>query len=88
MLGHYPTAAHRLDALSRAGAELWIKRDDLTSKLYGGNKVRKLELIFAAAAARGARRLFTAGAAGSHHVLATTIYGRRAGFDVAALLIA
>lgn len=86
MLGHYPTAVQRIDALSRPGAELWIKRDDLTSDLYGGNKVRKLELILASAASRGARRLFTAGAAGSHHVLATAIYGRRAGFEVAALL--
>jgi 1-aminocyclopropane-1-carboxylate deaminase/D-cysteine desulfhydrase-like pyridoxal-dependent ACC family enzyme len=63
-----------------------VKRDDRTSDIYGGNKVRKLEHIFERARARSARRIVTFGAAGSHHVLATTIHGRRAGFDVAAIL--
>jgi D-cysteine desulfhydrase len=64
----------------------WIKRDDLTSPVYGGNKVRKLEFILAHARSRGARRLITAGAAGSHHALATTIYGRQLGFEVTLIL--
>ena len=63
-----------------------MKRDDLTSNIYGGNKVRKLEHILEVARARSARRIVTFGAAGSHHVLATTVHGRRAGFDVAAIL--
>ena len=66
--------------------DLWIKRDDLTADVYGGNKVRKLEFLLAAAKARGARRLITVGAAGSHHALATTIYGRALGFDVSLIL--
>jgi 1-aminocyclopropane-1-carboxylate deaminase/D-cysteine desulfhydrase-like pyridoxal-dependent ACC family enzyme len=65
---------------------LWIKRDDQTAEPYGGNKVRKLEFLLAAATSRGARRLITVGAAGSHHALATTIYGRRLGFDVTLVL--
>lgn len=67
-------------------AGLWIKRDDWTAQLYGGNKVRKLEFLLAAARQKNARRLITVGAAGSHHALATTIYGRAAGFEVTLLL--
>jgi 1-aminocyclopropane-1-carboxylate deaminase/D-cysteine desulfhydrase-like pyridoxal-dependent ACC family enzyme len=87
VLGRYPTSVQRLDKLSLPSTELWVKRDDLTNDFYGGNKVRKLEHIFEAASARGARRVLTAGAAGSHHVLATALHGRRAGLRVAALLV-
>ena len=59
------------------GADLWIKRDDRTAVPYGGIKVRKLEFLLGAAQARGARRLITVGAAGSHHALATTIPARQ-----------
>lgn len=69
-----------------AGRSLLVKRDDETAVPYGGNKVRKLEFILAAARAAGARRLITAGATGSHHALATTVYGRQAGFDVTLVL--
>jgi 1-aminocyclopropane-1-carboxylate deaminase/D-cysteine desulfhydrase-like pyridoxal-dependent ACC family enzyme len=54
--------------------------------VYGGNKVRKLEFLLAEAERRGCRRLITAGAAGSHHALATTIFGRQRGFDVSVVL--
>lgn len=64
----------------------WIKRDDQSSPEYGGNKVRKLEFILAHARSIGARRLITAGAAGSHHALATTLFGRRSGFNVTLVL--
>lgn len=85
--GTYPTPVERLDALSCGNAELWVKRDDLTHPLYGGNKVRKLERLFAEARRRGKTRLVTVGAAGSHHVLATTVFGRREGFEVDAILV-
>jgi 1-aminocyclopropane-1-carboxylate deaminase/D-cysteine desulfhydrase-like pyridoxal-dependent ACC family enzyme len=70
------------------GREVWqlIKRDDLTAPIYGGNKVRKLEFLLADARAKGARRIVTAGALGSHHALATTVHGRRMGFDVTVVL--
>ncbi|MGQ0561987.1 MAG: 1-aminocyclopropane-1-carboxylate deaminase/D-cysteine desulfhydrase [Gemmatimonadota bacterium] len=66
--------------------DCWIKRDDLSGEPYGGNKVRKLEFLLGAARARGARRLITVGAAGSHHALATAIYGHASGFDVTLVL--
>jgi D-cysteine desulfhydrase len=86
-LGHYPTPVEPVPALSAPGCALWVKRDDLTHDVYGGNKVRKLEHLLEDARARGARRLVTVGAAGSHHVLATTYFGKRAGFEVEAVLV-
>lgn len=44
-LGSYPTPVQRLSHLGHDN--LWIKRDDLTSDVYGGNKVRKLEFTIA-----------------------------------------
>jgi len=86
VIGLYPTPVAHLRSLSRPGCDLWVKRDDRTASLYGGNKVRKLERILADAAAKRARRIVTFGAAGSHHVLATALHGRQAGFSVAAIL--
>jgi 1-aminocyclopropane-1-carboxylate deaminase/D-cysteine desulfhydrase-like pyridoxal-dependent ACC family enzyme len=86
-LGRYPTPVVLASALSRPGSDLWIKRDDLTHEVYGGNKVRKLEYLLADALARGATRLVTVGAAGSHHVLATTYFGGRVGLGVEAVLV-
>ena len=90
-LGTYPTPVSRLAAVERTfGAapdvELWCKHDDVTSPLYGGNKVRKLEHLLVEAQGKSARRIVTIGAVGSHHVLATTLYGKRAGFEVEAVL--
>jgi D-cysteine desulfhydrase len=90
-LGAYPTPVMRMVEAARAanaaeGVELWCKRDDLTSTLYGGNKVRKLERLLAEALAKGAERVVTVGAVGSHHVLATALYGRQAGLAVEAVL--
>jgi 1-aminocyclopropane-1-carboxylate deaminase/D-cysteine desulfhydrase-like pyridoxal-dependent ACC family enzyme len=86
-LGRYPTPVVLAATLSRPGSDLWIKRDDLTHPVYGGNKVRKLEYLLAGALTRGATRLVTVGAAGSHHVLATTYFGKRAGLEVEAVLV-
>ncbi len=74
-----------LDGLP-AGA-LYVKRDDRSSPLYGGNKPRKLEFVLGAAAARGARRLVTVGGLGTHHGLATTILGRDAGLETTLVLL-
>jgi 1-aminocyclopropane-1-carboxylate deaminase/D-cysteine desulfhydrase-like pyridoxal-dependent ACC family enzyme len=89
-LGRYPTPVERLDPglLPPMGeAEIWVKRDDRTHDVVGGNKVRKLEFLLADARARGATHVWTVGAAGSHHVLATAYFGRREGFTVGAVLV-
>jgi 1-aminocyclopropane-1-carboxylate deaminase/D-cysteine desulfhydrase-like pyridoxal-dependent ACC family enzyme len=87
-LGRLPTPLEHLPRLSAvAGAEVWCKRDDLTGALYGGNKVRKLEFLLAQAEAEGADTILTTGAAGSHHVLATALYGAQRGLEVHAVLM-
>src|SRR5271167_4777426 len=52
-IGTYPTPVQHLAALSRPGTSLWVKRDDLTNPVYGGNKIRKLEKLLTEAKARG-----------------------------------
>jgi D-cysteine desulfhydrase len=67
-LGTLPTALHYLPSFSdEVGAEVWIKRDDLTGLALGGNKVRKLEFLLADARQSGADTLVTVGGAQSNH---------------------
>jgi 1-aminocyclopropane-1-carboxylate deaminase/D-cysteine desulfhydrase-like pyridoxal-dependent ACC family enzyme len=87
LLGEYPTPVASLPTVSLPGTAVWVKHDDVSAALYGGNKVRKLEYVLGDARARGASTLVTLGAVGSHHVLATATYGRRHGFHVRAVLI-
>jgi 1-aminocyclopropane-1-carboxylate deaminase/D-cysteine desulfhydrase-like pyridoxal-dependent ACC family enzyme len=83
-----PTPTTRSNALSSAcGADVWVKRDDLSGDVYGGNKVRKLEFLLADALARGASDVITFGAAGSNHALATAVYGGRLGLSVHSMLV-
>ena len=88
-LGNFPTPVQRLLNLERTLGfqSLWIKRDDLSGPLGGGNKVRKLEYMFAAAAQADSKKtLFTIGPTGSNHVRATAVYGKASGFQVECLL--
>lgn len=77
---------HAVATSARLGRDVWVKREDRTSTVYGGNKVRKLAYLLGDAAARRADTLITAGALGSHHVLATATHGARFGFRVHACL--
>ena len=82
-----PTPVERLEAVSQAlGREIWVKRDDLTSPVYGGNKPRKLQFLLAEAAARGARAVATMGGIGTNHGLATAVFGSDQGFPVRLIL--
>ncbi len=84
-IARLPTPVERL-AISARGVDLWVKRDDLTAGEYGGNKVRKLEMLLADAEAAHATRIYTYGAYASHQVFATSLYATRAGFRVTAAL--
>lgn len=64
------------------GAQLWVKRDDLTGLGGGGNKARKLEFLCGAAQAAGARALITVGAGQSNHCRITAAAGARLGMEV------
>lgn len=53
---------------------LWIKQDDLTSPIYGGNKPRKLEFLLADAIKKGCDKILTVGGIGSNHCVATAAF--------------
>lgn len=81
-LGELPTPVTRLRKLEAAigyDGELWLKREDLASKLYGGNKVRKMEFLLADALAVGADSLLSIGGIGSHQCLATGVLAKQYG---------
>ena len=65
-----PSPVHRLDRLTThlGGADLWAKREDVSSGLaYGGNKTRKLEYLVPDAIASGADTLVSIGGYQSNH---------------------
>ncbi|HSJ96737.1 MAG TPA: pyridoxal-phosphate dependent enzyme, partial [Myxococcota bacterium] len=74
-----PTPVEPLPLPGAPAGTCFVKRDDRSCPLYGGNKPRKLEFVLGAAAARDTRRLVTTGGIGTHHGLATTVLGRSLG---------
>lgn len=81
------TSPSPVQRLANLGHEsLWIKRDDILSGVYGGNKVRKLEFALGEAIRKRKRRVVTIGAIGTNHGLATAMFCRRLGLDCTLLL--
>ncbi|WP_164491694.1 1-aminocyclopropane-1-carboxylate deaminase/D-cysteine desulfhydrase [Staphylospora marina] len=62
-----------------AGAEIWIKRDDLTGIGVGGNKLRKLEFLLGEALDRGCDLVLTGGSPQSNHARLTAAAAAAAG---------
>jgi 1-aminocyclopropane-1-carboxylate deaminase/D-cysteine desulfhydrase-like pyridoxal-dependent ACC family enzyme len=83
-LGNFPTPVHPLLHLNVES--LWIKRDDQSSSVYGGNKIRKLAFILAAARQRKIRHLITLGGIGSNHGLASALFSQQMGIKCTLLL--
>jgi 1-aminocyclopropane-1-carboxylate deaminase/D-cysteine desulfhydrase-like pyridoxal-dependent ACC family enzyme len=81
-----PSPIGQFPLLGTACAQLWYKDDGRCGTSYGGNKLRKLGPLLDRAVRRGQRRILTFGSVGSHHVLATALYGARAGLDVEAVV--
>jgi 1-aminocyclopropane-1-carboxylate deaminase/D-cysteine desulfhydrase-like pyridoxal-dependent ACC family enzyme len=80
-LATLPTPLERGPELP-GGAQLWVKRDDLTGLGIGGNKARKLEFLCGEAREAGARSLVTVGADQSNHCRMTAAAGAVLGLDV------
>ena len=83
-LAELPTPVHRLEHIGIP--DLWIKRDDLSSSLYGGDKVRKLEFILAEAKKKGNDHVITMGGIGTNHGLATAIFCHKLGLKCTLVL--
>jgi 1-aminocyclopropane-1-carboxylate deaminase len=77
-----PSPVHRLDRLTAhlGGAQIWAKRDDVSSGLaYGGNKMRKLEYLVADALAKGCDTLVSIGGVQSNHTRQVAAAAARTG---------
>ena len=88
-LGDFPTPIQNLKKLSSLlkHNNLYIKRDDISNNIYGGNKVRKLEFILADLIKHKKRVIITFGLAGSNYALATTIHASEVGLKTVLMLL-
>jgi 1-aminocyclopropane-1-carboxylate deaminase/D-cysteine desulfhydrase-like pyridoxal-dependent ACC family enzyme len=88
-LGEFPTSVQKLDQLGKHIGlnNLFIKRDDLSGKAFGGNKIRKLEFILGKALRSKVNEVLTFGSAGSNHALATAIYAKKLGLSSISMLL-
>jgi D-cysteine desulfhydrase len=83
-LGEWPTPLAPVDI---DGRPIWIKDEGASHPLYGGNKIRTLEMWFGHAVhERNARRIWAIGAYGSNHAIATVLHAPRAGLDAGAIV--
>lgn len=80
-LAQLPTPLQPLDRFSAllGGPRIWLKRDDLTGSLCTGNKVRKLEFIFAHALAEAYDSVISCGGLQSNHCRATAVLAAQLG---------
>src|SRR3954462_8894457 len=87
-LGHFPTRIEKLERLTRhlGGPEIYVKRDDQTGLATGGNKVRKLEFLFADAVAQKCDHVVTLGGPQSNHVRQTAAAAARLGLRCSLVL--
>ncbi|MBL7016349.1 MAG: pyridoxal-phosphate dependent enzyme [Kiritimatiellales bacterium] len=83
-LADLPTPIRQLTAFDHP--QLFMKRDDLSGPVYGGNKIRKLEFLLGEALEQGAKTVITYGAAGSNHALATAVCCRQLGLNAISIL--
>ncbi len=88
LLGQWPTPVQQLnlDVPNGSSQQVWIKREDLASPIYGGNKVRTIEAHTGLAVQQGKERIWSTGAYGSNHATATLLHGPRVGLATGALL--
>lgn len=90
-----PTPIHECTQLNRQwDLRLFVKQDGLSApvdeqgrRLFGGNKVRKLQYLLADALAKHCSTVVTFGAAGSNHALQTAIFAQRVGLKCITMLV-
>src|SRR5690625_5419576 len=68
------------------GNNLYIKRDDFTNPVLGGNKVRKLELFLDDAKEKKTNYIVTYGSAQSNHCRLTVAMATKIGFKTVLIL--
>jgi len=85
-LGVFPTPIHQAQ-LEKSGKRItfWMKREDLSSPIYGGNKVRTLQYQLATCQAHleqhPSAKFYVMGSGGSNQVVATMVHGATLGLN-------
>jgi 1-aminocyclopropane-1-carboxylate deaminase/D-cysteine desulfhydrase-like pyridoxal-dependent ACC family enzyme len=86
-LAALPTELRNVDFVyEKRPRRIAIKCDNLSSKLYGGNKVRKLEYLLRPKTSKRIERFATFGTVGSNHALATAVYAKSLGYECTCFL--
>lgn len=88
-LGDFPTPVEPLSYLGPLKIDpstLWVKREDMSSPIYGGNKIRTLEWLFAQAINTGCDEICSTGSYGSNHAVATVLHAPRFGLRSSVML--
>jgi D-cysteine desulfhydrase family pyridoxal phosphate-dependent enzyme len=84
-LGLYPTPIEEMPRLRATlgpdAPQLFIKREDYAGPGFGGNKVRKLEYVFAEAQRQGVDTVLTIGGIRSNHARVTAAIAARLGME-------
>jgi D-cysteine desulfhydrase len=82
-----PTPIHKLHRVSsELGVNIFVKRDDLTGFVLGGNKVRKLDYLFADAKSQGASAVISCGGVQSNHCRAVAAVAAQMGLACVLIL--
>ena len=83
LLTKVPTPVEQLQKLEasypNSNTRIYIKRDDKNHNIYGGNKLRKFEFIFAHAKKKKRTGIVTIGGTGTNHGLACAIIAKELG---------
>jgi D-cysteine desulfhydrase len=82
-LGQWPTPVTEVRV---EHGSVWVKDEGVSNARYGGNKIRTLEVWFGHARERGAKRIWSIGAYGSNHAIATVLHAPAAGLDAGAIV--
>lgn len=85
-IGDWPTPLTATPLPGGPDGVVWVKHEGASNALYGGNKVRTLEVWLGHARDRGVQRLWSIGAYGSNHVIATILHAPRAGLEAGAIV--
>lgn len=88
-LGKFPTPISQLHTAQKylGLSQLYIKREDLSGTLFGGNKIRKLEFLLADALNRDYKTVLAYGGIASNNVTSVATYSKKAGLKSIALLM-
>ncbi len=78
------TPVYQLKELSKSlqHEHLYVKREDLTDSLYGGNKVRNLEFLLGEAILQGSKKVMAVAPLGSNFIAALSAQSHKVGLPV------